>query len=54
MHDSGKIIGLQDESLIETLLVVFYMAKQLKAKLSLVSVGLAETGHCLELKITKP
>jgi len=30
------------------------MAKQLKAKLSLVSVGLAETGHCLELKVTKP
>jgi hypothetical protein len=30
------------------------MAQYLKAKISLVSVGLAPSGHCMELKVTKP
>ena len=47
------MIGLSDESILETLLVVFYMAQYLKAKLSLVTVGLAQSGHCMELKVTK-
>lgn len=54
MHDSGQVIGLSDESICETLCVVFYMAQYLKAKISLVSVGLAPSGHCLEIKVTKP
>jgi len=54
VHDSGTIIGLSVESIFETLLVVYYMALYLKAKISLVSVGLAENGHCLEIKVAKP
>ena len=54
MHDSGQVVGLSDESITETLLVLFYMASHLKAKISLVAVGLAPSGHCIEMKVTKP
>lgn len=30
------------------------MSQKLKAKLSLVSVGLALHGHCIEMKVEKP
>ena len=54
MHDNGELIGITYEECECSLLVLFHMAKSIKAEIEVTLVRLGIEGYNVQLKVTKP
>ena len=52
VHDSGKMIGIEQEEILETMIVLFHICTQLEAKLEICKVRLGTRGYSVQLKVT--
>ena len=55
MLDSGQVTGLNDDEILETMVVLFYMSTTLepKAQLSIFKVRIGHEGYSVMLKVTR-
>ena len=53
VHDNGEMIGIEYEDCVNTIVVIFYMAQTLEAKLDVELVRLGYEGYNVRLKVTK-
>ena len=51
MHDNGERAGVTLEECSETLIVLYHMAKELKAQLELTQVSLGTWGYCMQCRV---
>ena len=54
VHDNGQVIGIEQEEIFETMLVLFHIATQLEATLEVCQVRLGKEGYSVQLRATKP
>lgn len=52
VHDNGKMIGIEQEEILETMIVLFHICTQLEAKLEICKVRLGTRGYSVQLKVT--
>ena len=53
VHDNGEMIGIEYEDAVNTILVLFYMAGTIEAKLEIELVRIGFEGYNVRLKVTK-
>lgn len=53
VHDNGQVIGIEQEEIFETMLVLFHIATQLEATLEVCLVRLGPEGYSIQLRVTK-
>jgi len=54
VHDNGQLIGIEQEEIFETMLVLFHIATSLEATLEVCQVRLGQEGYSVQLRATKP
>ena len=54
VHDNGQLVGIEQEEVFETMLVLFHIAAQLEATLEVCEVRLGPEGYSVQLRTTKP
>ena len=53
VHDNGQVVGIEQEEIFETMLVLFHIATQLEATLEVCLVRLGPEGYSVQLRVTK-
>ena len=53
VHDNGQMIGIDQEEVLETMIVLFHIATQLEAELEVCQVRLGPEGYSVQLRLTK-
>ena len=51
--DDGQVIGIEQEEIFESMLVLFHIATELEAKLEVQQVRLGTEGYNVQLRVTK-
>ena len=53
VHDNGKVLGIEQEDVLETMIVLFHIATELKATLEVCQVRLGPEGYSTQLRLTR-
>ena len=52
VHDNGEVVGIEQEEIFESVLVLFHISSQIEAALDITKVRLGPDGYSVQLKVT--
>ena len=53
MYDNGDLIGITEEQCIESIMVLYYMARSIEAEIKVTKVRLGRDEYNVQLQVTK-